>query len=452
MSLIQFLRIIAARRAIVLTALLSCFLVAVVVSQLLPPRYQARSRIILDIVKPDPVTGQLMATQFIRAYTRTQIELIKDYRTAGPVVDQLGWTSEPTLVAQYAAATNGQGDDIRRWLAQRIITGTDANLIEGSNILEISYTGASPDAARRVAELLRSAFIDLSLQSRRESASRTADWYRDQTDKALRLLTTAEKTRSEYAKANGIVLQPGNIDLESAKLAALSQQSAIPMASMAALAPPPAGSLQLDQINQQIAQAGATLGPNHPVFQALQRQRAIVEAEVSRQRASAQPGSLGGVSSAQIESAYQMQKSRVVAQRDQIDKLNQIQRDIDLKREQYLKAAQRAAELRLEADVGETALTPLGAATVPESPSFPNIPLIIVGSIALGAGLGIAIAVLVEMLGRRVRSDDDLETAAKAPVFAIVGDRRNPDGWIRKIMRMIDRKAKTRNNEMLAEG
>ena len=451
MSLIQFLRILAARRSIVLTALISCLVVAIVVSQLLAPRFEARSRIILDIVKPDPVTGQLMQTQFIRAYTRTQIELIKDYRTAGPVVDQLGWTTEPSLVAQYAAATNGQGDDIRRWLAQRIITGTDAGLLEGSNILEITYTGASPDAARRVAELLRSTFIDLSLQTRRESASRTADWYRDQTDKALRLLTTAEKTRSEYAKAKGIVLQPGNVDLESAKLASLSQQTAIPMASFAGLVPPPPSSAALDQINQQIAQAGSTLGPNHPVFQSLQRQRAVIEAEVSRQRA-AQAGGLGGVTPAQVENAYQQQKSRVVAQRDEIDKLNQMQRDIDLKREQYLKAAQRAAELRLEADVGETGLTPLGAATVPESPSFPNIPLIIAGSIALGAALGICIALLVEMLGRRIRSDDDLESAAKAPVFAIVGDRRNPDGWVRKIMRLLDRKSRTRNNELLAEG
>lgn len=443
MSLLQFLRILVARRAIVFTTLFTCLTVAVIVSQVLPPRYKATSRIILDIVKPDPVTGELMGTHFIRAYVRTQIELIKDYRTAGRVVDQLGWTTNPTLIAQYAVATEGQGTDMRRWLAQRVIDGTDAGLVDSSNILEISYTGTSADTAGRVAELLRTAYIDLSLEGRRESATRTADWFREQTDKALRVLTTAETALAEYAKASGIVLQPNNVDLESAKLAALSQQTAIPMAPLGAAMPAPS-QIQLDQVNQQIAQAAATLGPNHPVFQALQRSRVVLEAEVARQNSVANSNIFAGASAAQIEGAYQQQKSRVIAQRDEIDKLNQMQRDIMLKRDQYLKSAQRGAEFRLAADVGETGMTPLGQATTPQAPVFPNVPLIILGSIGLGLGLGLCIALLVEMLGRRVRSDDDLETAAKAPVFAIIGDRRNPDGWVRKLLRLIDRKGRAR--------
>ena len=449
MSLIQFLRILMARRAIMLAALLSCFAVAMVISQLLPPRYQARSRIILDIVKPDPVTGQLISTQFLRAYTRTQIELIKDYRTAGQVVDQLGWTNDPGFIAQYAADTDGEGTDIRRWAAQRIIDGTNAQLIESSNILEITYTGTSADSARAIADMIRTAYIQESLQARREAASRTADWYRDQTDKALLVLTAAEKARTDFARENGIVLQAGNTDLESSKLAALSQQTAIPMPSFAGAAGPPPAALQLDQINQQLAQAATTLGPNHPVFQSLQRQRAIAEAEMRRQMAAQSGMAPGGSSAGQIESAYQAQKSRVLAQRDKIDQLNLLQSDIDLKRDQYQKAAQRAAELRLEADVAETGLDPLGNAVAPEKPSFPNVPLIAFGSIGLGLGLGICLALLIEMLGRRVRSDDDLEGAAKAPVFAIIGDRRDPDGWVRKIMRILDRKSRRHANAMV---
>lgn len=439
MSLLQFLRILAARRAIILAAFLSCVLVAFTISRLVPPRYQASSRVILDIIKPDPVTGELISTQFLRAYTRTQMELIQDYRTAGVVVDELGWASNPELIAQYQEATGGQGTDIRRWLAQRIIDGTDANLIEASNILEIKYTGPSADGARRIADLLRDVYIDMSLETRKENAGRTADWYRDQTDKALRLLTTAEAERTKFARDNGIVLQADNSDLENSKLQALSSATAVPTFTGGAAAMPTQSSMALDQINQQLAQAASTLGPNHPVFQALQRQRSVLEAEVNRQRSASSPLN-PGLSAAQIESAYQAQKSRVLAQRDTLDRLNQMQRDIELKREQYLKAAQRAADLRLEADVAETGLTRLGNAVAPTTPSFPNTPLIIFGSIGFGIALGVAIALLVELLGRRVRSDDDLEQAAKAPVFAIVGDRRNPEGWVSRIMRLLDRK------------
>lgn len=443
MSLLQFLRILAARKAIIIAALLSCLVAGVIVTQIIPPRYQAKTRVILDIIKPDPVTGQLMSTQFLRAYVRTQIELIKDYRTSGPVVDALGWASNPQFIAEYAQATNGQGTDIRRWLAQRISDGTDAGLAEGSNILEITYTGPSAEGSKRIADLLRETYAKNSLEARREAASRTADWYREQTDKALRLLTTAEADRSKYAKDHGIVLQPGNMDLESAKLAALSSASAIPFGGLGGQAPPQS-TIALDQVNQQIAQAASTLGPNHPVFQALQRQKAVLEAELARQQGKALGIASPGSSTAQIQGAFEAQKSRVMAQRDEIDQLNQMQREIDLKRDQYLRAAQRAAELRMEADVAETGLTPLGSATTPTAPSFPNIPLIIVGSIALGGAIGVLLALLVELMGRRVRSDDDLEGAAGAPVFAIVGDRRDPDGWVRKILRMIDRRSAAR--------
>lgn len=451
MSLLQFLRILAARRAILLAALVSCFLVALAVSQILPPRYQGHARIMLDIVKPDPVTGQLIGTQFVRAYTRTQIELIQDYRTSGRVVDQLGWASDPRNISQFADETAGQPSELRRLLAQQISEGTKAELLEGSNILEITYTASTPQAAKQVAELIRAAYIEEGLRFRRESASRTADWYREQADRALRLLTAAEAARTQFAKENGIVLQPDNTDLESAKLAALSSQSAAAEAApaMGGMAMPAANpaAMQLEVLDQQIAQAATTLGPNHPAFQSLQRQRSALAANAARGGGGMRMPS--GPNVAQIERAYEEQKGRVISQRDKIDRINQMQRDIDLKRDQYLRSAQRAADLRLEADVGETGLTPLGDATALDSPSFPNMPLIVLGSIAFGLGLGICLSLIVEFLGRRVRSEDDLEYATAAPVFAIIGDRRKPGGWVRRILRMIDRRARTRTGDLV---
>lgn len=453
MSLIQFLRIFWARRAIVLAALFAFFVGGVAVSFLLPAKYEARSRVLLDVIKPDPVTGQLMSTQFLRAYISTQIELIKDYRTSGQIVDQLGWANDPEHIEAYTKATNGQGTDIRRWLADQIGENTAANLIQGSNILEITYTDSSPETARQIADLIRGTYIEQSLESRRETAGRTADWYREQSDKALALLTSAEKERSEFAKANGIVIQADNTDLESSKLAALSTQSVV-ADSMPALGAmmPSSTNTQLDAIDQQIAQAAGTLGPNHPVFQALQRQRQVLAAEVARQKAAMGGLAPAGATGAQIEGAYQRQKERVIGQRDKLDQLNQMQRDIELKRDQYLKSMQRAADLRLEADVGEAGMSPLGTATAPTEPASPNRPLIIVVATALGAGLGVVIALLVELLGRRVRSDDDLEYAASAPVFAIVGDSRNPNGWIRKLTRLLDRKGAARRRSLVEAG
>lgn len=438
MSLLQFLRILMARKGIVITAFLGALVTALLVSQLLPKRFEATSRVILDVLKPDPVTGESIGGRSIGPYVRTQVELIRDYRTAGIVVDRLGWANDPVFIAQYNGSVANQAIDIRRWLAQRIIEGTSARLVDGSNILEIAYEGTSPDAARQIADLIREAYISESLRFRRQSAQATADWYRNQAERARSLLTTAEQARSKYARDNGIVLNGDNSDVESSKLAALSGQSAAAAAAptMPAAAVISPSALALDQLDQQIAQASMTLGPNHPGLQGLQRQRIALAAAAGREMAAGRVS----VNTGQAERAFEAQKSRVLAQRDKIDELAQMQRDIELRREQYLKASQRAADLRLEADVGEVGLTPLGDAAVPESPSFPNVPLIVAGAAGVGLALGIAIALLVEMLGRRVRSDDDLEYAAGAPVFAVIGVQPESDGPVRRILKWFDRR------------
>ena len=119
MSFVQFFRILWARRWITVLTTLTCFLGAMLVASLLPARYQGKSRLILDIVKPDPVTGEMINAGFAKTYVQTQTELIKDYRITGKVVDDLGWTSSPDMAAAYARRSADDKRDFRRWLAQR---------------------------------------------------------------------------------------------------------------------------------------------------------------------------------------------------------------------------------------------------------------------------------------------------------------------------------------------
>ena len=452
MSLIQFLRILFARRLLILVATASCFIMAVVVANMIPPRYDGTARIMLDLVKPDPITGEVIVSKSITTYANTQIQLIKDYQTAGVVIDRLGWASSPDLIAQYNASGKTQEMDIRRWLAQRIMDGTDAAMIAGSNIMTITFTGPTPEAAKQIVDLVRSSYLDETLRRKRDEASNNANWYSAQTDRALQALTAAEANRTAFARANGIVLQSTGTDLETAKLEALSGQSALAGTAGAGIptAPPAAPSMQLDQINQQIAQAAGSLGPNHPTYQALLRQRQVLQANLARQEALARGMGAGRVSVEAIERAFQIQKSRVMSERDKLDKLAQFQREIDLRRDQYIRSAQRLAELRLEANGAGTGMTALGDATGSATPSFPNIPLIAGGSLVLGLGLGLFVALLTELLARRVRGEDDLEYATGAPVFATISERK-PDGWLRRFVKKIGQGRSRRSAAELAE-
>src|SRR5215207_6152005 len=105
MSILQFLRIIWARRWVILAATVSCVIGALVVALVLPPRWEAHSRVLLDLLKPDPVTGQVIQNGSTRAYVNTQIELIKDYSVAGQVAEDLRLLSDPTLIEKYKGRT-----------------------------------------------------------------------------------------------------------------------------------------------------------------------------------------------------------------------------------------------------------------------------------------------------------------------------------------------------------
>lgn len=443
MSLAQFLRILAARKAIILATLLACFITATAAAFLLPPRYEATNRVLIDTTRTDPFTVQLLQTNAMGNYIATQLKLVKDMQTMGKVVEALGWEQDPALNAAFESAGR-PGGDIRSWLAQSLIESTEAKFAETSSIIEISYQGSVPASTQRVAETIRDKFLEQNLEERRGSAKRAYASFSDQARRAMAEVVRSEEERTQYAKANGIVLQGGMPDFSNARLNALSGAASAPAAAVAAAAPSPARA-QLETVRQQIAQASQTLGPNHPTIQALNRQKAVLEQQAA---AGGGGGMIGGTSRAEIESAYQAEKARVLAQADKIDRLNQMNQDIAVKREQYQKIAAKAEEMQAQASSTDTLLQAMGETNLPDTPVWPNKPLVIGGSIALGLALGLMLALLVELLGRRVRSDEDLEYAAGAPVLAIVGAARTDDSFSTKLVNLIDRKGAARRRAL----
>lgn len=442
MNIIQFFRILWVRRWIILPAFLVCVTTATIVVQFLPERYKATTRVVLDTFKPDPVTGQVMSSQFMRAYVETQTQLIEDYVTAGRVVDELGWVNDPANIAAFNSSSAAATGDIRRWLAKQIIDNTKADVMEGSNILEITYSDSSPERAERIANLIRTSFLAQSLAAKRQAATKSADWYAQQAEAARQSLAAAVQARTDFVKKTGIVLTETGTDLETQKLQQIEGQTttaAAPVAVAASGMGP--AQMQLAQIDQQIQQAATNLGPNHPTFQALQRQREVFAKAAAAERA--QANGVSGPARGAIESAANAQRARVLGNRQDVDKLMQLQRDVTLKQDQYMKAAQRVADLRLEASSNDTGMSTLSEASAPETPYYPKVPIIIGGAAGFGLGLGLLVALLVELLARRVRSPEDLEVAIDAPVLGVIQSRASLAARLRRAQETLGAGADT---------
>src|SRR6202012_5007980 len=113
------------------------------------------AHVYLNLLKADPVTGEVISGPESRAYIATQVELVTDYSVVGQAVDRLGWLSDPDLIQQYENRSKSDTRDFRRWLAQIITDRTKVTVLDGgSNILEISETASTPDAAKAVADAL----------------------------------------------------------------------------------------------------------------------------------------------------------------------------------------------------------------------------------------------------------------------------------------------------------
>lgn len=436
MSLVQFLRILLARWKIILAAMAVCTLVAAAVASVLPRRYPASARVLLDIGSPDPVTERVISGRD-RSYTRTQMQLIKDMRVAGAAVDRLGLAQNPQTIAAYERTGRTESDGgIRAWLARRIINNVDANLVAGSSILEISYQGSSPAQAKEIVGALREAYVDESLRFQTDAASRSGDWYREQTDKAREALVAAESGLSDYMRKNDIVVV-GGMDSETAKLAALQaslqqargSQSTTDAAVAARVGSDPVAErleTQLAEIDDNLAFARSRLGPEHPQLKALQARRATVAAELSRANARSQRtlGTMANVATqsvAKLERQVDEQEKVVLDRKPVIDEFVRLSREVDQKRTQYETATSRTDNLRLQADVSDAGKVILGDPVASNTPSYPKTNLVIVMAALFGTALGLVVAVLAEFIARRVRGQEDLAFAAGVPVLVTVG-------------------------------
>ena len=278
MSLAQFWRILWARKFLILAATFFSLAGGIVATMVIPPRWKADAHVYLNLLKPDPVTGEVLGPS-ARSYVATQIKLITDYSVTGLAVDKLGWLSDPNLIQAYQNRSKSDTRDFRRWLAQLIADRTKADVPDGSNILEITYTGDNPDSAKVVANAVTQAYLDTSVAFRRADAQRNAAWYSQQAQKVKNALEAAQAAETQYERENDVVMQNDTTDIDTARLAALVGQSdALSVGGGGS-----SGETQLAQLNAEISQTSKTLGPNHPQMIALKAKRAALVAALAQE-------------------------------------------------------------------------------------------------------------------------------------------------------------------------
>jgi chain length determinant protein EpsF len=442
MSIAQYLRIMWARKWLVLALLVVTTLVGTLITLfVLSKQYQAEASLVVE-VRNDPVLGALAPGLASPAYLATQVEILRSDRVAGRVVKMLGVERSPAAVQQWRESTDAK-IPLDRYFAALLQKGLSVEPSRGSNVINITFVNPDAAFAAAAANAFAQAYMDISVELRVEPARQSATWLDDQTIKLRTTLETAQARLSKFQQDKGIVVTDERMDQETARLnlllAQLSQAQAEQIdtamrqrntgseASPDVLASPTVQTLKasLAIAETRLMELSSNYGPNHPQRQAVEAQvrelRQQVASEVRRVSGGSSVANRGSAQKvAEVQAMVDNQKKQVLAMRSVRDQMAVLQRDVDNAQRAYEGVSQRATALTLEGQNMQANVRLLSPAVEPYTPSRPKVVINILGSVFGGLLLGALAAIGLEMLNRKVRSTEDLASLPGVPVIGVL--------------------------------
>ncbi len=442
MTLQQFLLILRARYLVALITFLLIVSLTVVISVMLPKQYTASAAVVIDVKSPDPVSGMMLQGMMAPGYMATQIDIINSDRVAKAAVKLLKLDSNPTVQAQWREATLGKGN-VTDWLANVLQRQLDVRPSRESNVININYTGNDPDFAAAVANGFAQAYMDVNLDLRLAPARQFAAFFEEQTKAARDKLEKSQSALSSYQQANGITSADERMDFETAKLNETSSQltgvqgqttdsqskrnTAHADTLSEVIQNPLINSLKADigRLQARLTESSVNLGVNHPQTQRTEAELATLRAQLDSETRKITSSiettySVGKQREQQLQGALAGQKARVLLLNKQRDELNVLRRDIESAQRAFEIVSQRASQTNIESQTTQTNIAVLNPAAPPSVPSKPRVFLNILVSIFMGALLGLGLALLLELINRRVRSTVDLAEALDMPVLGSI--------------------------------
>lgn len=444
----QVLLILRARYRVIIAALLLIVAASIVINLLMPKKYQASTTLVVNYKGADPVSGAMMPSGMISGYMATQGDIIQSKTVALGVVDALRLAELSTVQRDFQQATEGRGD-IRDWLAELLLRNVNVVPARESSVITITFTGTDPAFAAAVANAFAAEYQKTSIQLKVQPLKQASAYFNEQLRELRDKLEQAQTRLSTYQQDNGLVSVDQRLDVETARLNELSSQLVLVQSQAADAAsrqntargvagesPDVVANPLVQNLKASLAQAEARLsdlaqrlGANHPQYQG-------AKADVDKQRAelAAQMniayGSLGGVArnvrqrQAQLEAAVAAQKARILELNSARDKLAILARDVDSAQRTYDAASARFSQTSIEGNANQTDVAVLSPALAPTRPSSPRMLLNVFVAILFGTGFGMGLALLLEMIDRRVHSADDV-LDLQIPVLA---DWSRPNG------------------------
>lgn len=421
----SILRALAARWPMIAITTIAALVGGLWVTMTSVPRYQGSARVVLDYIRPDPVTGEVVPSRTLETYLTSQIRLLRDQAVAAPAAELLGWMDAPDVLAAYAARPPSDTRDLASWVSALLIPRIGARMVEDSNIMEISYYGESEELSRVAAEALRSAYVQSNIKLRQDASRESAERIQQNVERVRLELAELETLQRRVESETGVVMGAKGVDEASSRLRLMAKRPESPVVLREAAVTPTTA--QLAQLEASIGRASQTLGPNNPDFIRMLQQREALRAQLANETLGPEARSAAILASSRATAAlFEQTKNQVLATREPALRLRLIQDQIEGRQREFRQLTEALVSLRSLQTNSLSSITPMGEAYTAPKPVFPNPWLILIGSGGLGLVLGSVLACFSELMGRRIRTPRHLEAAAGAAMLIAVPDFKRP--------------------------
>jgi len=449
MTPLQLFRAIWSKKWLVLVIAVLVAVIGTAVTLKLPKQFIAEASMIVD-VRVDPIMGALAPGLASPAYMATQVEVLKSDRVASRVVKMLGVERSPEAVRQWRESTEAKVP-LERYFAGLLQRGLTVEPAHGSNVISISFASQDAAFAASAANAFAQAYMDVSVELRIEPARQSAVFLDEQVKLLRANLEAAQAKLSKFQQDKGIIVNDERLDQENARLGTLLAQlgtaegesveaqtrqrntggdtspDVMNNAAVQGL------KSQLSLAETKLSELSSIVGKNHPTRVQLEAQitelKQQIAAEIRRVSGGSSVVARGtGQKIAELRNLVEQQKKQVLSLRSQKDQVSVLLRDVETAQRAYEGVSQRVSLLNLEGQNTQANTRLLSQAVEPLYPARPRVFVNIVGSIVGGLLLGIGVALLWEMLDRRVRGPQDLLATAGVPVIGVLrpGDSKRP--------------------------
>ncbi len=443
--------VLVKHRWLILSVTVLLTVLVAVYSFRLKPVYRATARIDVEAEMPllQTLNDLFHNEQSDDMFLATQVSVLQSDRLAWQTVQQLDLGKLPEFGGGGRPGVAGTELANQAGLVGRFKADRRIERLKDTRMLEVSFESTSPDLAAQVANALVNNYIEYNFHTKYDATRQATGWMEQQLDELKLKVEKSQQALVNYERQNSIVnigdkegvaqgrLDDLNRNLTATQTERLQKQSVYEMVHsneslVSFLEQNGLGLLsRLEEkesdLREQLAEATAQYGPNHPKMIRLQEEQKNLDSLIDRERKRM-------VENIRNDYLAAVQREKLLADAVAQEKLevgrvsqlliehNLLKRDFDSNQQLYESLLQHLKDANVSAGLRATNIHLIDAASVPTAPVRPQRARNVAFAIAVGLALGMGMAFAKEALANSIKGAQEVESLISAPALAIVPD------------------------------